>query len=42
MGHVFSGTTKVEDVSPEGRLQHTPDFQIASLKPSGVHVIYAR
>jgi starch synthase (maltosyl-transferring) len=42
MGHAFSGTTKVEDVSPEGRLQHTPDFQLASLKPSGVHVIYAR
>lgn len=42
MGHVFSGTTKVEDVSLEGRLQHTPDFQLASLKPSGVHIIYAR
>ena len=42
MGHVFTGTTKVEDVSPEGRLQYAPDFQFASLKPSEVHVIYAR
>ena len=42
LGQVFTGTTKVEDVSPEGRLQLTPDFQLASLSPSGVHVIYAR
>ena len=34
--------TQVQDVSPDGQLQHTPDFQIGQLKPSGVHVIYGR
>jgi starch synthase (maltosyl-transferring) len=42
MGYVFSGMAQVQDISLEGRLQHTPDFQTASLRPSGVHVIYAR
>ena len=42
MGYVFSGMTQVQDISPEERLQHTPDFQTGNLKPSGVHVIYAR
>jgi starch synthase (maltosyl-transferring) len=31
----------VADISPEQPLEHTPDFQICSLKPSGVHVLYA-
>ncbi|MBI3246227.1 MAG: alpha-amylase [Deltaproteobacteria bacterium] len=42
MGHVFSGTTRVEDLSPEERLVHSSDFQTAQLKPSGLHVLYAR
>ena len=42
LGAVFSGMTQVSDISPDGQLQHTPDFQIAQLKPSGVHVILGR
>jgi starch synthase (maltosyl-transferring) len=40
--HLFQGTTHVQDVSPEEPLQHTPDFQACQLKPSGIHVLYAR
>jgi len=39
MGYVFTGMSQVQDVSPDGQLQHTPDFQTGQLKPSGVHVI---
>ncbi|MBI3795608.1 MAG: alpha-amylase [Deltaproteobacteria bacterium] len=39
---LLQGTTQVQDVSPEERLQHTPDFQQCQLKPSGINVIYAR
>jgi starch synthase (maltosyl-transferring) len=42
VGPLLQGTTQVQDVSPEERLQHTPDFQRCQLKPSGVYVIYAR
>lgn len=42
MAHFLSGTTQVQDISPEERLQHTPDFQACHLKPSGIHVLYAR
>jgi starch synthase (maltosyl-transferring) len=42
MGYVFGGMTQVQDVSPEERLQHTADFQTGHLKPSGLHVIYAK
>jgi starch synthase (maltosyl-transferring) len=40
--HLFQGTTQVQDISPEDRLQHTPDFHRCQLKPSGINVIYAR
>ena len=42
MGYVFTGMSQVQDISPDGQLQHTPDFQTGQLKPSGVHVIYGR
>ena len=42
MGHVFSGMSQVEDVSPEGRLQHSPDFRTAQLEPSAIQVLYAK
>jgi starch synthase (maltosyl-transferring) len=42
VAHIFSGTTQVEDLSPEERLQYTSDLQVGRLKPSGIHVIYAR
>ncbi len=38
----FQGTTQVQDISPEDRLQHSPDLQMCQLKPSGINVIYAR
>jgi len=42
VGHVLSGMTQVQDISPQERLQHTADLQTGQLKPSGVNVIYAR
>lgn len=42
MAQVFSGAIQVQDLSPAGPLQHTPDFQTAQLKPSGIHVLHAR
>lgn len=42
IGHVFSGMTRVQDISPQERLQHTADLQTGQLKPSGVNVIYAK
>ncbi len=41
-GQFLTGALQVEDLSPEGQLQPTPDFQAAYLKPSGVNVVYAR
>lgn len=38
----FQGTSQVQDISPEDRLQHTPDLQRCQLKPSGINVLYAR
>jgi len=38
----FQGTSQVQDISPEDRLQHTPDFHRCQLKPSGLNVLYAR
>ena len=35
-------TYEVQDISPDGQLQHTPDFQTGELKPSGIHVIYGK
>jgi starch synthase (maltosyl-transferring) len=40
--HLFQGTTHVQDVSPEERFQHTPDFQMSQLKPSEINVLYGR
>ncbi|MCS6927833.1 MAG: hypothetical protein NZ578_18225, partial [Candidatus Binatia bacterium] len=42
LGGVFSGIHHIEDLSPEERLQPAPDWRTARLKPSGVHVLYAR
>jgi len=36
-----SGATKIEDLSPEGQLQHSADFRVGTLEPSGVKVLYA-
>jgi starch synthase (maltosyl-transferring) len=36
-----SGAAKIEDISPEGQLQHSADFRVGTLEPSGVKVLYA-
>jgi starch synthase (maltosyl-transferring) len=41
LGQFLAGVARVEDISPEVSLQHTPDFQQATLKPSAFHVIWA-
>ena len=37
----LAGAARVEDVSPDGSLQHSADFQTAFVKPSAFHVIWA-
>jgi starch synthase (maltosyl-transferring) len=41
LGQFLAGTARVEDLSPDGSLQHSADFQSAFVKPSGLHVIWA-
>jgi starch synthase (maltosyl-transferring) len=41
LGQFLAGTAKVEDISPDGSLQHSADFQNAFVKPSALHVIWA-
>jgi starch synthase (maltosyl-transferring) len=41
IGHFLFGTTRVDDISPDGSLQHTTDFQTCFLKRSGFHVVSA-
>ena len=42
IGHFFAGTTQVQDISPEERLQHSADFHMCQLKPAGINVLYGR
>jgi starch synthase (maltosyl-transferring) len=37
-----AGTSQIEDLSPDGNLEHTQDFQICFIKPSGIHVLWAK
>jgi starch synthase (maltosyl-transferring) len=37
-----AGTSQIEDLSPDGNLEHTQDFQICFIKPSGIHVLSAK
>jgi hypothetical protein len=41
LGHFLFGTARVDDISPDGSLQHTADFQTCFLKRSGFHVVSA-
>jgi hypothetical protein len=41
LGQFLAGTARVEDISPDGSLQHSTDFQSALVKPSAFHVIWA-
>ena len=40
-GQLFAGVSRLEDLSPDGTLAHTPDFATCTLKPSGIHVLWA-
>jgi starch synthase (maltosyl-transferring) len=40
-GQFLAGIGRVEDLSPDGALEHTPDFQTCTVKPSGIHVLCA-
>ncbi len=40
-GQFMFGAEGVEDISPDGPLQHTQDFQTCTVAPSGVHVLWA-
>jgi len=41
-GPFLAGTARVDDVSPDGAFQHSPDFQTCFLKPSAFHVLWAQ
>ena len=41
LGQFLTGAARVEDVSPDGNLQHSADFQSASVEPSALHVVWA-
>ena len=42
IGGFLASSARVEDVSPDGNLPHTPDFQTCFLEPSAAHVIWAQ
>jgi starch synthase (maltosyl-transferring) len=42
LGQFLAGTAGVEDLSPDGGLMHTDDFQACFVKPSGFHVLWAQ
>jgi len=41
LSQFLSGAARVEDISPDGNLRHSADFQSASVNPSAFHVIWA-
>jgi starch synthase (maltosyl-transferring) len=40
-GQFLTGIGRLEDLSPDGVLGHTPDYQACTVKPSGIHVLWA-
>jgi len=40
LGRFLAGATRVEDISPDGSLRHSPDFQTAFVTPSAFHLIW--
>jgi starch synthase (maltosyl-transferring) len=40
-GQFLAGAGRLEDLSPDGTLGHTPDYQTCTVKPSGIHVLWA-
>jgi hypothetical protein len=41
IGQFLAGTSRVDDISPDGAMRHTPDFQTCFLNRAGLHVIAA-
>jgi starch synthase (maltosyl-transferring) len=41
IGQFLAGTSRVDDISPDGAMRHTPDFQTCFLNRAGFHVIAA-
>jgi hypothetical protein len=37
----MTGVGHVEDLSPDGKLEYSQDYRAGSLKPSGIHVLWA-
>ena len=42
LARFLAGTAGVEDLSPDGGLMHTDDFQACFVKSSGFHVLWAQ
>src|SRR6202521_5174042 len=40
-GQFLAGVGRFEDISPDGALGHTEDYQACTVKPSGIHVLWA-
>jgi starch synthase (maltosyl-transferring) len=40
-GQFMAGASNLEDLSPDGPLKHTADFQTCTVAPSGIHVVCA-
>jgi len=40
-GQFLAGTSRFEDLSPDATLERTPDLQACTVKPSGIHVVWA-
>jgi starch synthase (maltosyl-transferring) len=40
-GQFMTGVRHVEDLSPDGKLEYSQDYRACSLKPSGIHVLWA-
>jgi starch synthase (maltosyl-transferring) len=41
LGQFLAGASRVDDLSPDGKLQHSPDFRTCFLNRAGLHVISA-
>jgi starch synthase (maltosyl-transferring) len=41
LGQFLTGAARIEDISPDGSLPHSPDFENAFVKPSALHVVWA-
>jgi starch synthase (maltosyl-transferring) len=42
LAQFLASTVRFEDISPDDKLDHSPDFQTCFLKPSGAYVLWAQ